>query len=135
MESDLTQISQKYMVSWEVHQEPMKGGKRSNNQPSKRWGHSVALYRHYLYLFGGSLSNNYYASSQSLYIFDLKAWGESGWDRFLPAENEVCPAARDGHSASIIDSHMFIIGGSKGENLCNEVYSFDLRSQKCTLIS
>ena len=99
--------------------------------PSKRWGHSVCLYRHYLYLFGGSLSNNYYASSQSLYIFDLKAWGESGWDRFLPAENETCPAARDGHSASVIDSFMYIICGSKGDNLCNEVYSFDLRSQKC----
>lgn len=133
MENEAKEYSQKYVVGWESHQEPARAGKRSNNMPSKRWGHSMVVYRHYVYLFGGSLSNNYSLSSQTVYSFDLKAWGETGWDRYLAPEHECCPSGRDGHSASVIGSCMFIIGGSKGDSQCNEVYSFDFRSLKCTL--
>ena len=77
----------KYSVSWELHAEPpTRTNKRSVNTPSKRWGHSTALYRHYLYMFGGNLSNNFHSTGQSLFIFDLQAWGETAWDRFIPPE-------------------------------------------------
>jgi hypothetical protein len=133
MEIDKGMNSQKCIVEWEVHQEPMRGGKRPMNQPSKRWGHSSVIYRHYLYLFGGNLSNNYYASAQSLFSFDLKGWGDTCWDRFLPMENEVCPSGRDGHSAVVIDNSMFILCGSKSGTKCNEVFSFDFKCQVCRL--
>lgn len=124
--------SNKYYISWEVHQEPIKGGKRASNQPSKRWGHSCALYRHYLYLFGGSLSSNSYANGQSLYIFDLKAWGDTAWERYLPSDTEPsAPMARDGHSATVIDHTMFIMCGTKQGSVTNECWGFDLRMQQC----
>lgn len=129
----LLPASSKYQVFWEVHQEQIKGGKRSSNQPSKRWGHSACLYRHYLYLFGGNLSSNNYANGQSVYIFDLKAWGATSWDRYLPSDTEPpAPAARDGHSATVVDHKMYILCGTKQKVPTNECWAFDLRSQTCT---
>lgn len=120
-----------HIISWEIHPEPMRGNKKTLNVPTKRWGHSTVLYRHYLYLFGGNLSNNFHSNNQSVYSFDLRAWGEASWERFHPGETDPCPTGRDGHSATVIEHGMIIVGGSKGDNPTSEVWAFDLRNQQC----
>lgn len=131
MESESIQNSSKYYVASEIHQEQYRMKSRGNNQPSKRWGHTCVLYRHYLYLFGGNTSHNYHQSSHSLYSFDLKNWGDTCWEKYLPNENETCPSLRDSHTATVIDNTMFIICGRQNDISINEVFAFDFRSQSC----
>lgn len=136
MESESSQTiatSTKYSVATEIHQEQYRLKNRASNQPSKRWGHTCVLYRHYLYLFGGNISSNYHQNSNSLYSFDLKNWGDTCWDRYLPGENEVCPSLRDSHSATVIDHTMYVVCGQQNDVPNNEIYAFDLRSQTCSL--
>jgi Galactose oxidase, central domain len=116
-----------------IHHEQGKSNKRNNNMPSRRWGHSLLLYKDFIYLYGGYTNSNFANSNEALYRLDIRDWGNQEWTKILPEEGEVIPAPRDSHSASIIDKKMYIIGGTKSGRLCEDVFFFDFRKQECKL--
>jgi hypothetical protein len=133
MEMESSVSSQKYIVHWESHQEHQKATGRQSTVPNRRWGHSLVLYRHYIYVFGGTISTNNYANSQAVYMFDLKNWNDANWERFLPGDTDTVPVPRDGHSATVLENSMYVFGGEKGGTLCKDLYEFDFRSLQCNV--
>lgn len=117
------------------HQEPSKSGKRNYNMPSRRWGHSLCIYRDFIYLYGGNTNSNYQNSNEALYRLDKRHWGSQEWVKILPEEGEVIPAPRDTHSVTIIDHKMYIVGGTKAGQHCADVFFYDLRKQECKIAS
>ena len=122
-----------FTVEWELHKETQRSNKRSQNMPTKRWGHTLCSYRDYIYLYGGEQKRSYQYSSQAVYRLDVREWGSQEWLKIVPKEGEVIPAARDCHSANIIDKRMYIIGGSKNGEKTNDIFYFDLRLNECKL--
>lgn len=124
--------SHKYVVSWESFPEPQKTLKKQSNYPTKRWGHTMVDYRHYLYLYGGSLSTGNLANSQAVYCFNMRQWRSSGtWDKYLPHDEASAPEPRDGHSATVLRQSMYVFGGSMANGISNEFFQYDLRSKLC----
>lgn len=120
-------------LTWELHREQSKGHKKQVNEPNRRWGHTLCSYNEYLYLYGGETKRSIDNSSEAVYRFDVRKWGQSDWLKIVPLENEYFPVARDSHSANIIDKKMFVVGGSKGKKSTNDVLQFDLRTHKCMI--
>jgi len=71
--------------------------------PYQRYGHTVAAYGNKIYLFGG---RNDEAPCNVLFEFDTATYE---WRR--PRVTGIVPPERDGHSACVIDDHMFVFGG------------------------
>uniref|UniRef100_A0AC34R7A6 Kelch domain-containing protein 3 n=1 Tax=Panagrolaimus sp. JU765 TaxID=591449 RepID=A0AC34R7A6_9BILA len=91
--------------------------------PNQRYGHTVVAYNNLIYLWGGR--NDQYGSSSTLHEFNpaTKKW------RIVPTEGYL-PSARDGHSAVIWGSSMFIFGGFEYSSslFSNDVYEFSFES-------
>lgn len=120
-----------FSVEWQVHKEISKTNKRSYNNPTRRWGHTLCSYRDFLYLYGGETKRSFKFSSQAVYRLDVRNWGSTEWQKIVPKDCEVIPAARDCHSANIVRKKMYIIGGSKSGERTNNVFYFDLRLHEC----
>ena len=74
-----------------------------------------------LFLFGGSGPHAY--CFNDLFVFEPE---QSKWyeiDNFQNSENQ--PKARAGHSKTLVDSRLFIIGGSYGQDYLKDVYILD----------
>ena len=74
-----------------------------------------------LYLFGGSGPHAY--CFNDLFVYDPDA---SIWSHCVNFSNPEClPKARAGHSKTLVDSRLFIIGGSYGQDYLKDVYILD----------
>ena len=95
---------------------------RSSEHPSKRWGHSVIIYKNQMIIFGGrhsqrSLSNIYSLDFTSLTWLKIEQIGNS-------------PPARDSHSAINYNNEMIIFGGSGSGNKLNDIWSFNFNDKR-----
>ena len=74
-----------------------------------------------LYLFGGSGPHAY--CFNDLYTFDLAS---CTWDHCnSQLDPEKSPNARAGHSMTLVDCRLYIIGGSYGQEYLKDVYILD----------
>lgn len=74
-----------------------------------------------LYLFGGSGPHAF--CFNDLYYFEPDS---SCWNKYDSFSNPECvPKARAGHSKTLVDSRLFIIGGSYGQDYLKDVYILD----------
>ena len=74
-----------------------------------------------LFLFGGSGPHAY--CFNDLYVFDPD---QNKWTQYENFANPECqPKARAGHSKTLVDSRLFIIGGSYGQDYLKDVYILD----------
>jgi N-acetylneuraminic acid mutarotase len=90
--------------------------------PAPRAGMSLCNVDNKLFLFGGSGPHAY--CFNDLYMYDPETSRWSQVDNF--ANPECQPKARAGHSKTIVDSRLFIIGGSYGQDYLKDVYILDI---------
>jgi leucine-zipper-like transcriptional regulator 1 len=89
--------------------------------PAPRAGMSLCNVENKLFLFGGSGPHAY--CFNDLYVFDPEANKWTQYENFSNPESK--PKARAGHSKTLVDSRLFIIGGSYGQDYLKDVYILD----------
>jgi hypothetical protein len=89
--------------------------------PSARRGHSAVLADTYMIIFGGCYMES--TCYNDVHFLDLRT---QSWIAF-PATGEV-PSARQGHSAVLYGSVMWVYGGSSSGGYSNELFSLNLES-------
>jgi N-acetylneuraminic acid mutarotase len=87
--------------------------------PSPRAGMSLCGIKNKLYLFGGSGPSA--SCYNDLLIFDPKT---KKWQKTKYSDKDVVKA-RAGHSMTVVEEKIFIIGGSYGQMYYQDFYSFD----------
>lgn len=90
--------------------------------PAPRAGMSLCNVDNKLFLFGGSGPHAY--CFNDLYQFDPEQYKWTQFDNF--SSQECKPKARAGHSKTLVDSRLFIIGGSYGQDYLKDVYILDI---------
>mmetsp|Transcript_12924 Transcript_12924/g.21141 ORF Transcript_12924/g.21141 Transcript_12924/m.21141 type:complete len:513 (+) Transcript_12924:47-1585(+) len=101
--------------TWNKNDENSSNG----SAPAERSGHSASLIGDKLYVFGGDSGGVY---RNDLWILDLETWH---WKK-PEGINGTFPPPRSGHTASVIDRKLYIIGGDGGNRYYNDVFSLDL---------
>ncbi|RKP09665.1 hypothetical protein THASP1DRAFT_8637, partial [Thamnocephalis sphaerospora] len=84
--------------------------------PTKRYGHTAALWRHYIIIFGGT--NEFQEYCNDVILFDLK---QRAWSRPPITGHQVL--ARYLHTAVIYDDKMYVYGGFAKNAECTYVLS------------
>eukprot|EP00753_Platysulcus_tardus_P007894 PLAT15521.1.p1 GENE.PLAT15521.1~~PLAT15521.1.p1 ORF type:complete len:836 (+),score=438.77 PLAT15521.1:38-2545(+) len=83
--------------------------------PSKREGHSAVALEDYIIVFGGCFLDK--ACFASVELLDTT---EKRWRRVKTRGDG--PTAREGHSATLVGTHMYVFGGSSEEGYLNDLY-------------
>ncbi|ORY95768.1 hypothetical protein BCR43DRAFT_506213 [Syncephalastrum racemosum] len=94
-----------------------------SNLPAERSNHSVAHAPNVLYFWGGQRNGQFL--SDMFYITTDLSEGLR-WD-YIIAKNEG-PAGRAGHVSVVFDNKLFIFGGTDGDHLYNDIWTFDLQT-------
>lgn len=89
--------------------------------PAPRAGMSLCNVENKLFLFGGSGPHAF--CFNDLYSFDAESCRWTHCDNF--ANPSCLPKARAGHSKTLVDSRLFIIGGSYGQDYLKDVHILD----------
>jgi hypothetical protein len=79
---------------------------------------TVGIYKDFLLCW-----NSY---DQELFELDLKNWR---W-KLLNQVRGIIPGIRDGHTMIIHNDSLYIIGGSKGLDLCSDICKFDIQRKE-----
>ncbi|XP_002731257.1 kelch domain-containing protein 3-like [Saccoglossus kowalevskii] len=97
--------------------------------PYMRYGHTVVAIDDIVYLWGGR--NDSVGACNKLFCYDT---GQNMW--CCPKVIGDIPAARDGHSACVIDNCMYIFGGYEDESECfsNTVHKLDTKTLTWSLL-
>uniref|UniRef100_A0A673JY38 Attractin-like protein 1 n=1 Tax=Sinocyclocheilus rhinocerous TaxID=307959 RepID=A0A673JY38_9TELE len=99
--------------TWDIV--PINGG------PLQRYGHSLALHKDDIYMFGGKLESGSGNVTDELWLFDTRS---RSWSLRTPSPGlQVQPFAVEGHTAHIVDTRngepiMVVIFG------CSPIYSY-----------
>ena len=89
--------------------------------PAPRAGMELCNVSEKMFLFGGSGPHAY--CFNDLYTFDPSTATWEHCNNML--ENEKSPNARAGHSMTLVDCKLYIIGGSYGQDYLKDVYILD----------
>lgn len=89
--------------------------------PSPRRGHSAVLADTYMVIFGGCYMES--KCYNDLYFLDFRT---QSWIPF-PATGAI-PSPRQGHSATLYGSTMWVYGGSSGNGYSSELFSLNLET-------
>jgi hypothetical protein len=94
-------------------------------RPAGRWGHTSISYGGKLWLFGGSKPG---AVFRDFWCLDVDVTPEPIWSQvgFPLATIPPVPAARGGHSATLIGSKMYVFGGNTNAKSFNDIWYIDL---------
>ncbi|KAI1284994.1 Kelch domain-containing protein 3 [Halotydeus destructor] len=94
--------------------------------PFQRYGHTVVSYNGFIILWGG---RNDEGACNVVYIYDVH---EKKWIK--PQVGGTKPGSRDGHSATIVNSAMYIFGGFEddSERFSQDIYRLNLRTMVWT---
>ena len=97
--------------------------------PTRRYGHTMVSFDHYLYVFGGSAD---YTLPNDLHRFDLNT---RTWSVVLPSADSKVPSGRLFHAAVAINDVMYIFGGTNNKNVrSSELFRFKFdHYPPCTL--
>ncbi|XP_047468874.1 kelch domain-containing protein 3-like isoform X1 [Penaeus chinensis] len=96
--------------------------------PFQRYGHTAVAFGHLVYVWGG---RNDVSACNILYCFDTNT---HEWS--VPKVHGHVPEARDGHSACIINDHMYIFSGylEYVESYTQDVHTLNLRTMTWSYI-
>ncbi|KAF9566138.1 galactose oxidase [Agrocybe pediades] len=98
----------------------------SGDVPSPRLGHTVALLRNVVILWGGDTNRNTSPNhDNSLYLLNLltREWT-------LLKVSSPTPRGRYGHTLTLIGSKLYVFGGQVNQEFFNDIWLFDLNSLK-----
>ena len=91
--------------------------------PAPRAGMELCNVNDKLFLFGGSGPHAF--CFNDLYTFDPVSSSWEHCNNFRDPENNPNPKARAGHSMTLVDCKLYIIGGSYGQDYLKDVYILD----------
>mmetsp|Transcript_402 Transcript_402/g.740 ORF Transcript_402/g.740 Transcript_402/m.740 type:complete len:499 (+) Transcript_402:14-1510(+) len=95
---------------------------KDNKAPFRRFGHSMVVYQHKTYLFGGCLCDGKYTLEQDLWTFNCI---EGTWEQIFPIGN--APSKRFDHACIVIKNQMFVYGGKPyGKRLFHDLFVLSL---------
>ena len=89
--------------------------------PSPRRGHSAVLADTYMVIFGGCYMES--KCYNDVYFLELRT---QTWI-YVPTTGEI-PSPRQGHTATLYGSIMWVYGGSSGNGYFSELYSLNLET-------
>lgn len=91
--------------------------------PSARYDHSLVVYEEGMFVFGGVLSDG--SHSNELWIYDTAT---ANWS-LLASNSTLQPPGLSGHSMTLVDDVMYIIGGkTDGGKYSSRIYSMNASS-------
>ncbi len=93
----------------------------TNNGPSPRRGHSALIADNYMVVFGGCYLES--KCFNDVYFLDLIS---NEWQHIQTSGST--PSPRQGHSAIMYGSNMWIYGGSSNDGFFNDFYSLNLET-------
>jgi len=99
--------------------------------PAARAGMELCNVNNKLFLFGGSGPHAF--CFNDLYAFDPKTNTWEHCNNFRDYDKNTSPGARAGHSMTLVDYRLYIIGGSYGQEYRKDVYILD--SDPCPQMS
>lgn len=107
---------------------PKQNDPKSSCVPYQRYGHTAVAYGSNIFVWGG---RNDEAACNVLFCFDTKTLQ---WSR--PQVTGIIPAARDGHSACIINHCMYVFGGFEEEmdRFSQDVHALDFHTMRWSYI-
>jgi hypothetical protein len=91
--------------------------------PAERRGHSSTQVDTYLVIFGGCLMDT--KCFNDLHFFDMNS---NKWSKIAAKGN--IPSPRQGHSAVMYGSTMWVYGGSSSDGFLSDLYSYELEKVK-----
>lgn len=94
--------------------------------PQARSGHSAVVHNHQMVVFGGS------ADGQAKLLNDLHILDTDCMAWYQPQAVGKAPSPRMGHTACVIDNHMFVFGGANISHVMNDLHIFDIVSATWT---
>ncbi|KAK9448143.1 uncharacterized protein V1518DRAFT_419791 [Limtongia smithiae] len=101
-------------------------------RPTPRHGHTLIIVGSLVYIFGGSIGNQYF---DDMYCYDLRNVAKPGSSMWEKVEYQsVAPPARANHSMVYYNDRLFMFGGLNQDTLFNDTWCFDLRSRMWFLI-
>ncbi|KAL8611969.1 hypothetical protein ACOMHN_062598 [Nucella lapillus] len=91
--------------------------------PYKRYGHTAVNYGDLAFIWGGR--NDSDGACDTLFSFDTDTYSWS-----CPAVTGAVPAARDGHTACVLDHKMYIFGGYEEHSdiFSDQIFALDFRT-------
>ncbi|XP_076464577.1 kelch domain-containing protein 3-like [Babylonia areolata] len=97
--------------------------------PYKRYGHTAVNYNDHAYIWGGR--NDGDGACDVLFCFDTETLSWS-----CPEVGGYIPAARDGHTACVIDHKMYIFGGYEEltDLFSDQIFTLDFRDFSWALV-
>lgn len=98
----------------------------SGCKPSKRCGHSAAIWRESMYIFGGV----YRGFMNDMYAFHLKT---GVWKKIEMSGN--IPSARSTHTAVVMNESMFIFGGERKPAYFNDLYCYEFTTKEWKIVN
>eukprot|EP00818_Percolomonas_sp_WS_P003019 CAMPEP_0117447362 /NCGR_PEP_ID=MMETSP0759-20121206/6835_1 /TAXON_ID=63605 /ORGANISM="Percolomonas cosmopolitus, Strain WS" /LENGTH=881 /DNA_ID=CAMNT_0005239693 /DNA_START=139 /DNA_END=2784 /DNA_ORIENTATION=- len=99
----------------------------SSVKPSARWEHSAAYVDGQLFVFGGATTKE---SFNDIFAFNAK---DKKWRAVTP-KGASLPNIH-GHSATVSNGKVFLIGGYLGQNYNSNVYIYDVANNEMTRVS
>lgn len=95
--------------------------------PSKRQGHSSVEVGRKIYIIGGCLQE--VRCFNDVHVFDT---GTQEWNQEIVTGD--IPAPRGGHTATLVGSDIFVVGGANSQTSFGDVYRLDLLRKRWTLL-
>nr|XP_027202331.1 attractin-like protein 1 [Dermatophagoides pteronyssinus] len=106
-----------------------------NNIPDDRFGHSVIVFNHTIYLYGGILRNGHIVSELWTYNINNNVWHLQSETKSLTNSEFCCPIASMGHTATLINNIMIIIFGyNPTYGYLNHVQNYNIDTNEWKLV-
>ncbi|KAI8992545.1 hypothetical protein BDB01DRAFT_738618 [Pilobolus umbonatus] len=93
-------------------------------QPMERSGHTAITQDGMVYIWGGQIEGKYF---NDLFMLNTSTLNSNArWEQI--AYNNEGPEPRSGHISALYENTMYIFGGSNGQTLFNDIWSYDLHT-------
>ncbi|KAI9316219.1 hypothetical protein BX666DRAFT_2043070 [Dichotomocladium elegans] len=93
--------------------------------PVERSRHSAIMVDGLMYVWGGQRAGRYL---NDMFVFNTNTYSSNPQWEFVMPNNEG-PSARAGHVSVTFDNKLYIFGGTDGDHLYNDIWSFDLQTR------
>lgn len=107
----------------------MEQSENNSSVPEGRVNHAALVHENSLYIFGGKNKDGVNLDDMWSYNLKTNTWAK------IECNGEDRPAGRSGHSLILNGDHFVIFGGKSGMmKECNDLWTFDPKSNKFTLV-
>lgn len=123
---DFGSSNKRDMHSYNIGENLWEIVKMQGSIPTARYGHSMTLYKNYIYLFGGTSGTDYF---NDFYLFELetRSWVQLNL-KLSP------PLSRYKHSGKVVNDNLLIIGGTNYKTTYYDAWKIDLQTLESTQI-